>query len=116
MALSSDFQPVITTISATIANAATTTAAIDLAGTSLVAIQFPAAFTGTSVTFQASTTLSGTYQAVIDGSGTTLTKTVVAARYMVLDPLEFAGIQFIKIVSSASEAAQRDLIIVTRPL
>jgi hypothetical protein len=112
----SDFQSVINSISASIPSSGTTTPAIDLGGTSLVGIQLPAAFTGTSISFTVATTLSGTYQGVIDGSGTALSKTIAAGKYLMLDPSEFAGIQFLKIVSSATEAAQRDLILITRPV
>ncbi len=112
----SDFQSVINSIAATIPASGTTTAAIDLGGTSLVGIQLPASFTGTGLSFQVATTLSGTYQGVIDGSGTTLLKTIAAGKYLMLDPSEFAGIQFLKIVSNATEAAQRDLTLITRPV
>lgn len=112
----SDYQTAISTVTATIASSATTSAAVDLGGTTLVGIQLPAAFTGTSLSFQAATSLAGTYQAVIDASGATLSKTVAQGKFLTLDPAEFAGIQFIKIVSASTEGSARDLILVARPV
>lgn len=112
----SDFQSVNTTLVSSIAVSTTTSGAIDLGGTTLLGVQLPAAFTGTSISFQAATSFGGTYQTVIDGSGSTLSKTVSQGKYLLLDPSEFAGLQFIKIVSSATEAAQRDLTLVSRPV
>ena len=112
----SDFQSVITTLTASISASGTTTPAMDLGGTTLLGIQLPAAFTGTSISFQAATALGGTYQVVIDGSGSVVSKTVAQGKHLMLDPSEFAGLQFIKIVSSATEAAQRDLVLISRPV
>ena len=111
-----DYAPVLNFTTATIASSGTVSAAVDLAGTSLVGIQLPAAFTGTSLGFQAATSLAGTYQAVIDGSGAALTKNISQGKYLLLDPTEFAGIQYLKVVSGSTEASARDLILVTRVL
>ena len=116
MPLPSEYQSVIMNVTATIAASGTTSAAVDIGGTTLLGIQLPAAFTGTAISFQAATSLGGVYQTVIDGSGTTLSKTVAQGRYLILDPSEFAGFQFLKIVSGSTEAAQRDLVLVCRPV
>ena len=110
------FPPFLGTTNAIIANGQTTSGAVDLAGTSLVGIQMPATFSGATITFQVATSLGGTYQTMIDGSGTTVTRTVSQGKYVMLSPADFAGIQFLKIVSSASEGAQRTLELVCRPI
>lgn len=116
MPSTTDFQSIINTTTASISASGTTSAAVDLSGTTLAGIQMPATFTGTSISFQAATSLGGTYQTVIDGSGSTLSKNVSQGKYLILDPSEFASLQFIKIVSSATEGSQRDLVLVSRPV
>lgn len=111
-----EFSPFLAVTTATIANGQTTSSAIDLSGTTLVGIQLPASFTGTSLTFQAATTAGGTYQTVIDGSGTTISRAISQGRYLTLNPIDFAGIQFLKVVSSASEGGQRNLELISRPV
>lgn len=96
----------------TIANAQTTSAAIDLNGLSLVGIKLPAAFTGTALTFTMCDTVNGTYVPVRSGtSGSALSYTVAQGQYHAIDPKDFYGIRFLKIVSGSSEAALRTLII-----
>lgn len=111
-----NFPSALVTLSTTITSGQTASAAVDLKGTSLLGVQLPAAFTGTSLKFQVATTLAGTYQDVIDGAGNTLTKTVAQGKYLYLDPSLFAGIQFIKLVSGSSEGATRTLELVARPV
>lgn len=94
-----------------IAATTTTSAAITTNGLSLVGILFPTVFTGTTVTFTMCDTLAGIYVPVKTGTaGTPLSYTVTAAGYNAIDPKDFQGIGFLKIVSGASEAAQRTLI------
>jgi len=111
-----EIPPMISTLTVNIANGQTTSTAIDLSGASLVGIQMPAAFTGTSISFQVATSVGGTYQTMIDASGSTISKTISASKYLVIDPAEFAGVQFFKIVSGSSEGASRDLTLVARPV
>lgn len=91
----------------TIANAATTSAAIPTKGLSLVGIQLPATFTGTAMTFTGS--VDGvTYQPVyVTTSGTALSYTVAQARYIAIDPAPFYGLAYIKLVSGSSEGGAR---------
>ncbi len=98
---------VLVSAAATIAISNTVSAAIPCNGLSLVGIQLPAAFTGTAITFQGSVD-GTTYQAVYSTiSGTALSYTVAAARYIAIDPVPFYGLKFIKLVSGSTEAAAR---------
>lgn len=82
---------------------------ISTAGLSLCGIQMPAAFTGSALTFLACSTVDGTYLPVYNGSGA-VSYTVAASRYIAIDPKDFYGILFLKIVSGGTEAAARTLI------
>lgn len=101
---------------ATIASSGTASAAVDLGGLTLCGLYVPATFTGTALTFQTSLTLGGTYVAVLDDAGGSLTRTVAQGKYLPLDPSIFAGIQFLKVVSGSTEGAARDIILISRPV
>lgn len=76
---------------------------IDLRGWTLCGISFGSGFLGTSVTFTVSP-FGVTFSTMIDGLGSTVTKTVAASRYCKLDPSDFAGVAFLRVISSnASE-------------
>lgn len=111
-----DYPALVTTTNATIANGAATSTAVDLCGVTLAGIQLPASFTGTSITFQAATSLGGTYQTIINPTGASVGATVSAGKYLTLSPSDFAGIQFLKIVSGSNEGADRTLELVCRPM
>lgn len=96
--------------SATIDNGATTSGAIDVGGMSLVGIKFPAAFTGTTVTFTMCDTLGGTYVPVYNASGA-VSYTIAQARYYAIAPADFSGIRYLKIVSGSAEGAARTLVL-----
>lgn len=98
----------------TIANGGTISPAVDLNGHGLCGIYLPAAFTGTAITFLASDLLAGTYRTVQDGAGSALTKVVSAGVYVPLDPADFAGIRYLKIVSNAAEGGARILTLAAR--
>jgi hypothetical protein len=88
------------------------TAAIDLSGFTLVGIKLPATFTGTAITFEASDAIDGTFVAVKSTtSGTALSYTVAQNTWVALDPKDFYGLNFIKIVSGSDEAANRALVL-----
>jgi len=101
---------------ATIANGASLSGAIDLGGQLLCSIALPSGWTTASITFQASHD-NATYRNVYSTDGTELTVTTPAAdRHIVLDPANFAGVQFVKIRSGTSGASvnqggSRDLIL-----
>lgn len=93
----------------TIANGGTESANVNLRGMTLCGMYLPGAFTGTAISFLVSDENGGTYIAVADGAGSDISKTVEASKYIKLDPSDFAGIQFLKIVSNASESGDREI-------
>lgn len=96
-------------VSATIANGQQESSALSLAGFTLVGIQFPAAFTGTTVTFEMSDAVGGTYVPVYNSAGL-VTYTIAQGRYYAIDPKDFYGINFLKIKSGSAEGAARTLL------
>lgn len=111
-----DYQPYMCKVDATIAISSTTTGAIDLGGTSLVGLQLPASLDATSLSFTVATAIDGTYQTLIESSGSALSATVSAGKYLIVDPADFAGIRYMKIVSNATESAARTIECITRPV
>lgn len=96
---------------AVIAASGTTSAALDLEGFSLVGIKVPAAFTGTALTFSVCDTLAGTYVPLkVTTSGTALSYTVSQGNYYAIDPKDFYGVRFLKIISGSTEGTQRTLL------
>lgn len=101
---------------ATIANGVTTSAAIPTTGLSLVGVQLPAAFTGTTLTFQGSVD-GTTYQPVYSTtSGTALSYTVAQGHYVAVDPIPFYGLAYIKLVSGSSEGGARSFSVALKGL
>lgn len=115
MPAASEFQPRIAHPAAAIAAGQAASDPVDLGGTTLCGLYLPAAFTGTSLTFQASPSAGGTYQ-TIQKSGADLSIAVAPGKYAALSPGDFAGVQFLKIVSNANEAAPRSLTLALRPV
>jgi hypothetical protein len=97
----------------TIASSGTESAAVDLRGMTLCGFYLPAALTGTAVSFKASIDNS-TFVTVEDGFGNTVSKTVSASKAIILNPSDFAGIQYLKLVSNATEAAERTITLALR--
>ena len=95
-----------------IASGATTSSEIDLSGTTICGIYIPSAFTGTGLTFSASTVSGGTFVSIRDGAGNAISKTIAAGQY----PTDFVGVRFLQIVSNATEAAARTLTLAARPI
>lgn len=85
-----------------------TSGVVSTSGLQLVGCQLPATFTGTAISFTVATTFAGTYQELDNSSGK-LTYTVAQAKYISINPADFAGVQFFKIVSNATEGAARTL-------
>lgn len=103
---SSDFQPVINfDLEVVIANGATTSNAVDLLGTSLLAFVTDAALNGTAFTFTASNDLAGTYVPLKRMSdGTALTAVVAVSGQYATNPADFASVRFLKIVSGTAQS------------
>lgn len=96
-------------LTATIANGQTTSGAIQLGGMCLCGILLPAAFTGTALTFLASPD-GVTYKALKAGTGgSALSYTVAQDTFAAIDPKDFQGVNFLKIVSGSAEAGARTL-------
>ena len=102
--------------SVTISSGTTTSPEIDLGGTDLVGIMLPATMTGTTMTFTAATATGGTYQAVQDGTGSAISKTISGGKYIAIDPTLLHGVRYLKLVSGSSEGADRAITIVSRPI
>ena len=95
---------------ATIASGQTTSGEIACGGFDLCGIQMPAALTGTQISFVVSSD-GVTFQPLHSSiSGTLLTYTVVQGTFSAIDPKDFFGVNYFKIVSNASEAAARSLV------
>lgn len=103
-------------VTVTIASAAQTSSEADLGGLSLLAIRFPAAFTGTTVTFTGSTSSGGTFQTLYDNTGTLITYTVAQGKDTICNPAHFAAYEYIKVVSGSSEGAARTVTLLCGPL
>jgi hypothetical protein len=102
-----------------IANGQTTSDPIDLAGTDLCGIEFPAAMTGTNIKLLMASSFNGVYKTVQkdEVGGGDYTITVTANKYVPITNLAIpAGLRFIKLVSSSTEGADRALVLATRPL
>lgn len=102
--------------SATIAASGTTSAEVDLEGTTLCGLIMPATFTGTTITFQMSDDSGGTFVLMHDGAGASYSKTVATSKYIPLNPADFAGMRYIKLVSGSTESSQRVIKLATRPV
>ncbi len=102
--------------SVTIAAAGTKTAAVDLKGYTLVGVQL-GAFTGTALTFEASSAIDGTFVVVKAGTGgSSLSYTVAQNTFVALDPKDFHALTFIKLVSGSTEGSERTLILFLKGL
>lgn len=110
-----DFNDLTNTLTVTIASGQTVSGAAFMAGCRLVGLIFPASLTGTTFTFQAGAD-GVAYSALYNTSGAILTTVVGPSRYVVFNASDFAGIAYLKLVSNASEGADRIVTLVTRPL
>jgi len=98
---------------AVIASSGTTSAAVDLKNLQLLGVIIPSAVTGTAFTLTMSKEIAGTYVTVQDGEGADYSPAMAASKYIPITPLPLSrGLRFIKIVSNASEAAQRTFTLV----
>lgn len=121
MPVSADYNPkVCGNLTAVIAISTTTSAEVDLLGTSLAGIHMPSVFQGTTLKF--STALKpeadgGTHVVMQDGAGADYSVTVTTSKYIPVDLAKFAGVRFVKIISGTSESGgARTLGLATRPI
>lgn len=105
-------------LTVTIANGASLSGAVSLAGLLLVGIVMPASWTAADLTFQASRDGS-TYNNVYDEGGLEVTVDAAVSRHIVIDPARFAGCEYLKVRSGTSgvavnQAAARSLVLIVR--
>jgi hypothetical protein len=106
------------TRTATIANAASLSDAVDLGGRKLVAIDMPSSWTAASLTFQAS--VDGvTYDDLYDGA-TERTLVVAASRYLAQAIGDWVGVRFLRIRSGTAgtpvnQGGARTITLVVQP-
>lgn len=96
----------------TIANGQTTSSAMYLGDQVPIVLRMPAAFTGTSVTFEGSP--DGVTFQEIDVGGTAYTETVAQGKDTVLDPTGFSGYRYVKVISGSAEGGARTVTLLTR--
>lgn len=104
--------------SAVILSGATENAAgIDLQGSQLCGLFIPPEFDGTTITFKASITLTGTYVPVQAG-GVIYTLTTAASNYVPIENLAvFSGLNYIKIVCGTTQSSTNTTItLAVRPV
>lgn len=100
------------TTTVTIANGQTTSSTAQLAAV-LCAIVMPAAFTGTTLSFQVS--FDGvTFQPLYKTDGTLYSLTVAAGRTYAVPPADFTAFPAVQIVSGANEGAARTITLLSR--
>ena len=98
----------------TIASGQTKSGAVSLQGAVLYALRIPATITGTSISLEESDSEIGTFRPVYDNTGALVSVPVSASRTCVFAPSTVHGLRFIKLVSSASEGADRSIGVITR--
>lgn len=103
-----------TTQTFTIASGQTVSNAVDLGDNTLVGLQL-GTMTGTAITFQASTSLTGTYVAVKGSDGASISYTTASDTYVAIQPAILAGVRFIKLVSNGAEGSTRTITGIARP-
>jgi hypothetical protein len=99
----------------TIASSGTTSGAIDLQGLGLVGIIMPAAFTGTTISFQLSND-NTTFYDVYNTDNVQLKVTVTQGRAYLLTPGDLIGVRYLKIKSGSTESGSRTITLLTRTL
>lgn len=82
---------------------------IDLRGFSLAGILLPAALISTALTFEASVDGTNFFAVKNTTSGTALSYTVAQGNYYAINPVDFYGIRYLKIVPGSPEGSARTL-------
>lgn len=97
---------------ATIASGQTVSDAVELSEGAIVGLVIPAAFTGTTISFQASADGS-VFQALYDETNTLVSMTVAVSRTYAA-PAALSPFVAIKIVSGSAEGASREIKVVCK--
>lgn len=104
-------------VSVTIPNGQTTSGEVSCelvtsGGYQLHAIEFPAAMTGTAVTFTASRSSGGTFGSVRNvGGSAAYSITVTASAIVPVDWQVFSTLPYVKLVSGSAEGADRTIVV-----
>lgn len=102
---------------ATILDGETESNPVNLFGTSLLAIMTDSNLSGTSFTFKASNAIDGTYLELRNMlNGEPLTAIMSDSGFHATSPIDFAAVQFLKIVSNTTQSGDTDLTLITRGL
>jgi hypothetical protein len=93
-------------------------AAIDLAGKTLLGYIMPATWVAAGLTFQTSPD-GVSYNDIYDNTGTEISHVVAASRFVRVNPADWVGVRFLKVRSGTGAApvnqtASRDIILVTK--
>jgi hypothetical protein len=102
---------------ATIAETEDTSNAIPLRGRMVVGFRMPSAFTGSTITFEGSELVDGTYVPIRDSDGNAVSATVAASVFVGLSGSEADAVSaapFVKFVSDQAEAAEREIAVVMK--
>ncbi len=99
----------------TIASGQTASDVIDTKGHGVLYFILPAAFTGTTITFQMSPDNS-TFYDCYNVSDAQMTATVTQGRCYVFEPQDLVGLRYIKFVSGSAEGADRTITVGLRQL
>lgn len=97
----------------TIALNASTSSTHDLMTNGFVGFIIPSAFTGTAITFTGSA--DGTnFFALYNSDNSAFSITVSTSRYYCLNPADFLGMRYVRLVSNGTEAAARTITVISR--
>lgn len=97
----------------TIATAASASDAMSIVETSVGSLLIPAAFTGTTLTFQASAALGGTYAPIRDADNALVSLDVTTSAWLAI-PTEVMAHKNVKVVSAVAVAADVIITVVTK--
>lgn len=89
------------TTTVTIANGQSLSGAVNLSGFTLIGIDLPATWTTANLTLQASIDNS-TWDNVFDSTGTEVTISAAASRFILLNPADFVAIRYLRLRSGTS--------------
>jgi hypothetical protein len=109
-----------TQLTATIPTGATgLSAAVDLAGKTLLGYIMPATWIAAGLTFQTSPDGVVAYNDFYDNTGTEISHVVAASRFVRVNPADWVGVRFLKVRSGTAavpvnQTASRDIILVTK--
>lgn len=101
------------TATATIASSGTTSDTVTLENSRIpLALEMPATFTGTTLTFKSASSSGGT-SLPLYYEGTQYSVTVSTSRHVALDRRAFEGVKYLQIVSGSTEGGARSITVIT---